>query len=241
MILTEKHIGVKVRRAVWASGSYFVPTEIETTALGNKMAKGIRYHDDGASYSDRWNIEAPNSWELFREPEVKEPFFLTESHIGVKVCLPHWEEGKHFIPSESQEPNSDEAVRGTMYDKNGKSEHHSWFNDEDWYLYREPETKAPEGLSLQEAMASGKDFRPIGGEYWCFTAPHGTVIIRHESSDVNAPLNLNFINARYELKPDPKKVEITAAQLEKVWKECIRQGGVSDWLPYLKRELGLDE
>jgi hypothetical protein len=64
----------------------------------------------------------------------------------------------------------------------------------------------------------------------------------HESGEINAPLNPAFINARYELKPDPKKVEVTAAQLEKAWLGWWGTGpGMEGWLPYLKRELGLEE
>jgi len=174
--------------------------------------------------------------------EVEEPFFLTKSHVGVKVCLPGWEEGSYFVPSDSQDPNSEELVRGTGYDKYGKYET-AWFNDQEWYLYLGLEAKAPEGVSLQEAIGSGKDFRPIGDEVWCYYAKMpGTVVIRHESGEINAPLNPAFINARYELKPDPKKVEVTAAQLEKAWLGWWGTGpGMEGWLPYLKRELGLEE
>lgn len=168
---------------------------------------------------------------------------LTEKHIGVKVCLPGWDEGDYFIPSESQDLGSDERVNGTNYYKGGSTVQDSWFNEEGWYLYQEPEAKAPEGLSLQDAIGSGKDFRPIGDEVWCYYAKMpGTVVIRHESGEVNAPLNLAFVNARYELKPEPKKVEVTAAQLEKALLGWLAlEPGTEGWLPYLKRELGLGE
>ena len=224
MKLTKEHIGIKVT-CPNLGNAYFVPERFAHDGDGLEVIHGA---------TADWWYTGSESWELYKEPkeeepivlEPGEPFFLTESHIGVRVCLPQWEEGSYFVPNDSQDPYSDTTVNGIGYHKSGKVEQESWFNDQEWYLYREPEAKS-EDLSLREAMGSGKDFRPIGDKSWCYVNSHGTVVIRHESGNINAPLNLNMVNARYEL--------------DKAWLKWWDAAGEGGWLPLLKRELGLEE
>jgi len=245
MQLTKEHIGVKVTRPDWGS-SYFIPERLDRDFVYGVVRTKL------SDYSDSWYLSGTD-WELYEESKqekAKGAFCLTKEHAGVRVCLPFWNERGgdilYFVPGSGQDFFTGAYIDGTNYFKNGTTGLDYWYNDEQWHLYQGPEApleKEPVGLSLEEAMDSGKDFRLVGDRSWCYVSNHGAVVIRHESGDLEAPLTRFMINGRYELKPDPKKVEVTAAQLEKVWKECVMQGGlgVNDWLSYIKRELGLED
>lgn len=111
-----------------------------------------------------------------------------------------------------------------------------WSNNS-WIEYEEEANTKQEpvlGLSLLEAMESGKEFREIGTLNWFHIDALGYVCW---SDGKEMLLNTARCSARYELKPDPKKVEVTESMIrEAFYKHNYRH---SNLIENVIKELGL--
>ena len=103
---------------------------------------------------------------------------------------------------------------------------------------------APQGLSLLEAMESGKPFRMIGDSQWFYVDADGyTCWVDGKEMLVKVA----GLTARYELKPDPvppKSVQVTAADISQAWTEWQCEHGLiraSTFRDHLIKHLGLGD
>jgi hypothetical protein len=90
-------------------------------------------------------------------------------------------------------------------------------------------------------MKSGKEFRPVNlvafsPESWLYYSYETSV--RFSGSDALFQIDEEVLTARYELKPELKKVEVTAEQVTQAIRSHFT--GSSDLINRALRELGLD-
>ena len=177
---------------------------------------------------------------------------LTQEHIGVKVRRPDWLADEYFVPvrlvpgvPRDSYPYPGDVV-GTIYTPRSVAQNDCWWKNTDtWELYQTPIQKSKPGLSLTEAMRSGKDFRPLGSTNWCFVNGLGLIVIQFAKTlQTEAAITIEWLESRYELRPDPKKVEVTKDRLAEILDAFYKQVSVytpRDYHEFLIKQLGLDE
>lgn len=142
---------------------------------------------------------------------------LTKEHVGKWVRRTNWNEDSSSV----KVLDVDEA-QVFVYDPDRPNDRDSIFDPSDtegeWEI---DNCLTQEGLSLLEAMRSGKDFREIGSTDRWYNGKAGILTFADRRVDEHDPLLITkMLTDRYELKPDPepKKVEITAEMFDTAWK-----------------------
>ena len=117
------------------------------------------------------------------------------------------------------------------------------------------EPAAPQGLTLLEAVQSGKEFRAVGGHWKCgseagwfeWNAAEGAVCYTGSSQEMW--IDQEVLTTRYELRsepvpPGPKSVQVTAADIDAAyyqWRTSDKAMGANELIDTIKKHLGLGE
>ena len=140
---------------------------------------------------------------------------ITGRHIGMKAYRECWADA------------SDSVTIDSVWV-------HQFGHVPDWILVS-PEQ---EGLSLLKAMESGRPFRKVGTDLWL--TMHEGFVRFYDDTDSYYGLSPERLVARYELKPEPKKVEVTGKMIDDFREGFFDSEDIDEFIEYLKKELGLD-
>jgi len=176
---------------------------------------------------------------------------LGPEHIGRRVRRNCWYPTVWIVPSSIKGPE----VIGV--DEMAEDYREFCGLDDDWLILDEepigfvngkwsgtPETN-PLGLSLLDAVRSGKEFKAIGStnEQWLEYIDGRLYCGKIELTLSNLE---NWLSAHYELKPESKKVEITKDQILNSLKSFMKKNKYSNsvlhsFADYLIGDLGLND
>lgn len=144
---------------------------------------------------------------------------LGPEHIGKTMQMEGWDQTDWFIPTK---------LEGRLWYGMGDCGYGVTYHcDLDgWEEYAVGNEEPLKGLTLAEAMASGKPFRPVGGRWlpdgenvcWftmVYDEEQASEVMVADGAASPIAVSLQVLSASYELKPEsaPKKIEVTAIQL----------------------------